>query len=197
MPHILPRRHRHTPIALALFAACACLGSMPDDARAQSSQAARSHDIPAGPLDQTLNRFAAEAGILLTIDASLTAGKQSPGLKGSASPAQGLQQLLQGTGLEAVQGDKGWQLRRIPAPVSGETTLAPVTVSVQAERNGITEGSGSYTATGPSGTATGLALSLRETPQSITVMTRQRMDDFKLETLTDVLEQAPGVTVSR
>ncbi|MCE1170860.1 MAG: TonB-dependent siderophore receptor [Azovibrio sp.] len=197
MPHILPRRHRHTPIALALFAACACLGSMPDDARAQSSQAARSHDIPAGPLDQALNRFAAEAGILLTIDASLTAGKQSPGLKGSASPAQGLQQLLQGTGLEAVQGDKGWQLRRIPAPVSGEATLAPVTVSAQAERNGITEGSGSYTATGPSGTATGLALSLRETPQSITVMTRQRMDDFKLETLTDVLEQAPGVTVSR
>lgn len=197
MPHILPRRHRHTPIALALFAACACLGSMPDNARAQSSQAARSHDIPAGSLDQTLNRFAAEAGILLTIDASLTAGKQSPGLKGSANPAQGLQQLLQGTGLEAVQGDKGWQLRRIPAPVSGETTLAPVTVSAQAERNGITEGSGSYTATGPSGTATGLALSLRETPQSITVMTRQRMDDFKLETLTDVLEQAPGVTVSR
>ncbi len=197
MPHILPRRHRHTPIALALFAACACLGSMPDDARAQSSQAARFHDIPAGPLDQALNRFAAEAGILLTIDASLTAGKQSPGLKGSASPAQGLQQLLQGTGLEAVQGDKGWQLRRIPTPVSGETTLAPVTVSAQAERNGITEGSGSYTATGPSGTATGLALRLRETPQSITVMTRQRMDDFKLETLTDVLEQTPGVTVSR
>ena len=197
MPHILPRLHRHPPIALALFAACACLGSMPDDARAQSSQAARSHDIPAGPLDQALNRFAAEAGILLTIDASLTAGKQSPGLKGSASPAQGLGQLLQGTGLEAVQGDKGWQLRRIPAPVSGETTLAPVTVSAQAERNGITEGSGSYTATGPSGTATGLALSLRETPQSVTVMTRQRMDDFKLETLTDVLEQAPGVTVSR
>ena len=197
MPHILPRRHRHTPIALALFAACACLGSMPDDARAQSSQAARSHDIPAGPLDQALNRFAAEAGILLTIDASLTAGKQSPGLKGSASPAQGLGQLLQGTGLEAVQGDKGWQLRRIPAPVSGEATLAPVTVSAQAERNGITEGSGSYTATGPSGTATGLALSLRETPQSVTVMTRQRMDDFKLETLTDVLEQTPGVTVSR
>lgn len=197
MPHILPRLHRHTPIALALFAACACLGSMPDDARAQSSQAARSHDIPAGPLDQALNRFAAEAGILLTIDASLTAGKQSPGLKGSASPAQGLQQLLQGTGLEAVQGDKGWQLRRIPAPVSGETTLAPVTVSAQAERNGTTEGTGSYTATGPSGTATGLALRLRETPQSITVMTRQRMDDFKLETLTDVLEQAPGVTVSR
>lgn len=197
MPHILPRRHRHTSIALALFAACACLGSMPDDARAQSSQAARSHDIPAGPLDQALNRFAAEAGILLTIDASLTAGKQSPGLKGSASPAQGLGQLLQGTGLEAVQGDQGWQLRRIPTPVSGETTLAPVTVSAQAERNGITEGSGSYTATGPSGTATGLALSLRETPQSVTVMTRQRMDDFKLETLTDVLEQTPGVTVSR
>ncbi|RYF25219.1 MAG: TonB-dependent siderophore receptor, partial [Comamonadaceae bacterium] len=54
-----------------------------------------------------------------------------------------------------------------------------------------------YTATGPSGAATGLNLSLRETPQSITVMSRQRMDDFRLETLADALEQTPGVTVSR
>ena len=71
-------------------------------------------------------------------------------------------------------------------------------MSAQAVTNdGTSEGTGSYTATGPSGAATGLNLSLRETPQSVTVMSRQRMDDFHLETLADALVQTPGVTVSR
>jgi outer membrane receptor for ferric coprogen and ferric-rhodotorulic acid len=70
-------------------------------------------------------------------------------------------------------------------------------VTAQAERDGATEDTGSYTQRGPSATATGLRLTLRETPQSVSVMTRQRMDDFKLETLTDVMEQTPGLTVDR
>src|SRR3546814_2263989 len=42
--------------------------------------------------------------------------------------------------------------------------------------------------------ATKLPLSLKETPQSITVITRQRIEDFNLNTITDVLNQTPGVT---
>ena len=83
-----------------------------------------------------------------------------------------------------------------PLPVSREVTLGSVTVTAAAD-GGVTEGTGSYTQTGPSGTATGLALTLRETPQSVTVMTRQRMEDFKLETLADVLDQTPGVAIDR
>lgn len=48
-----------------------------------------------------------------------------------------------------------------------------------------------------SGSATGLDLSLRETPQSITVVDRQRIDDFALTTVNDLLEQTVGVTVQR
>ena len=40
-----------------------------------------------------------------------------------------------------------------------------------------------------------LPLSLRETPQSVTVITRERMDDFGLVTVANVLEQTTGVTV--
>lgn len=46
-----------------------------------------------------------------------------------------------------------------------------------------TEGTGSYT-TGSTNTATKLALSLRETPQSVTVITRKRMDDQNIQSLT-------------
>ncbi|NVZ52696.1 TonB-dependent siderophore receptor [Pseudomonas sp. B6002] len=58
----------------------------------------------------------------------------------------------------------------------------------------ITEHTGAYT-TGSMNTATRLNLSLKETPQSVSVITRQQMDDFNLNTLTDVLRQTTGVTV--
>ncbi|KAF1016430.1 MAG: Ferripyoverdine receptor [Stenotrophomonas maltophilia] len=45
-------------------------------------------------------------------------------------------------------------------------------------------------------TATKLDLSLRETPQSVTVMTRQRLDDMGLFSLSDVMGQVTGVSVS-
>lgn len=44
-------------------------------------------------------------------------------------------------------------------------------------------------------TATKLPLTLRETPQSLTVFTRQRIEDFNLITIAEVLQQTPGVTV--
>ena len=57
-----------------------------------------------------------------------------------------------------------------------------------------TEHTGAYT-TGSMSTATRLNLSVKETPQSISVITRQQMDDFNLNTLTDVLRQTTGVNV--
>jgi len=45
-------------------------------------------------------------------------------------------------------------------------------------------------------TATRLDLSLRETPQSVTVITRQRLDDMGLFALSDVMGQVTGVHVS-
>lgn len=46
-----------------------------------------------------------------------------------------------------------------------------------------------------SASATRLDLSLRETPQSVSVVTRTRMDDFKLNSINQMLENTTGVTV--
>lgn len=46
-------------------------------------------------------------------------------------------------------------------------------------------------------TATGLPLSQRETPQSLTVMDQDLLQDFNLDTLVKVLEFTPGVTVEK
>lgn len=56
-----------------------------------------------------------------------------------------------------------------------------------------TEETASYT-TGKTRAATGLALSPQDTPQSVTVLTRQRMDDQQLTSVQSALEATTGIT---
>ncbi|PZW68658.1 outer membrane receptor for ferric coprogen and ferric-rhodotorulic acid [Pseudomonas sp. URMO17WK12:I1] len=58
-----------------------------------------------------------------------------------------------------------------------------------------TEGSRSYT-TGAMSTATKLPMTMRETPQATTVITRQRMDDMGMTSINDAIDAAPGVFLS-
>lgn len=59
-----------------------------------------------------------------------------------------------------------------------------------------TEQSGSYAAK-RSSSATGLDLSARDTPQSVSTVTRAQMDDFKLNNINDALDAVTGVVVER
>lgn len=59
-----------------------------------------------------------------------------------------------------------------------------------------TEDTHSYT-TGSTSSATGLPLSLRETPQSVTVITRQQMDDRGVQSISDALRNTPGVSTQK
>ncbi len=77
-------------------------------------------------------------------------------------------------------------------------TLAPlsVTESQSAVDSAVTEDTQSYT-TPAARTATPLSMSLRETPQSVGVVTRQRIDDQKLQTINDVVNNATGISMNR
>lgn len=76
---------------------------------------------------------------------------------------------------------------------ANEATLSEIKVLGQQDKAS-TEHTGSYT-TKQMATATRMGLSIRETPQSISVVTRQRMDDMGLNSLAEVLVQSTGVTV--
>jgi outer membrane receptor for ferric coprogen and ferric-rhodotorulic acid len=80
------------------------------------------------------------------------------------------------------------------ASTGEESVLPEVTVQATGE-TGVTENSGAYTSRSTN-SATGLKLSPRETPQSITVITRQRIEDQGLNTLGAVLTQTPGISMS-
>ncbi|MBW7902135.1 MAG: TonB-dependent siderophore receptor [Rhodocyclaceae bacterium] len=160
--------------------------------------AARSFDIAPGPLSEVLARYAASAGVALSFDAASLRNIQSPGLKGSYTVQRGFDRLLAGSGMAAVpRGQGDYALKTVPRISSDakESQLSAVTVTADTERDGTTEGSGSY-ATRSTNTATGLALSPRETPQSVSIITRQEMDDFNLSTIHNVLQSTPGIGVT-
>ncbi|MGN8083250.1 TonB-dependent siderophore receptor [Variovorax sp. 22077] len=73
-----------------------------------------------------------------------------------------------------------------------EAALPAITVTGRMDA-ATTEGTGSYT-TGETAAATHLPLSLQETPQAVTVITRQRMDDQQLNSVQGVLENTTGVS---
>ncbi len=66
------------------------------------------------------------------------------------------------------------------------------TVRVDGMREQTTENT--YT-TDATKTATGLTLSLRETPQSVSIVTRERMDDQQMQTAADALRSTTGVSL--
>ncbi|PWF22570.1 TonB-dependent siderophore receptor [Corticimicrobacter populi] len=159
----------------------------------------RSYRIPAGALDSVLARFLAQNSALLGGDTRLTQGRHSPGLSGNHTVEAGLAALLQGTGLEAIrQPDNSYLLREAWEPsASGPGVTALAEVLVTAGGSDRTEGTGSYTAAHlTSSTATPLGLSLKDTPQSISVLTRQRLDDQALGSVREALVQTPGISVS-
>ena len=49
----------------------------------------------------------------------------------------------------------------------------------------------------PSASATGLALTPKQTPQSVTIIDRERIDDFALTNVNDLLTQVVGINVER
>ncbi|QEI08280.1 TonB-dependent siderophore receptor [Pigmentiphaga aceris] len=81
------------------------------------------------------------------------------------------------------------------ANTNSAAQLSTVTVTGVAAP-GVTEHTQSYT-TEAMATATGLPLSIRETPQSVSVVTRQRIEDQGLRTTGDVLDAAPGISSTR
>ena len=151
--------------------------------------------IAAGPLPGVLAAYGQATGFQLLYPSEIAQGVSSPGVTGTLAPKDALARLLAGTGLIARFVDpETVTLEKLPVQTGGAAVLDPVTVQGALSRDpGRSEDTGSY-AGGVSSSATKLDLTPRETPQSVSVMTRQRMDDQGLNEIRDVLEQTVGVT---
>ena len=154
-----------------------------------------SFDIPTQPLTTALTLFGQQAGLQVTVHAALVRDRTAPEVRGRMTSGEALSRLLAGTGLVyAIAGD-GTVVIEEPGPpsIDGAIELGPVRV-VGDRSNTLTEGTGSYK-TGAVSTATRLNLSPRETPQTISVVTRQQIEDFSLVDIDDILGSTSGVFV--
>ncbi len=75
-------------------------------------------------------------------------------------------------------------------------SLKPLLFKLRKRNPAVTEGTKSYTAKSAS-TSTKLNLSLRETPQSVKVLTREYLDDANINSFQDMLNSVTGVTTNR
>ncbi|WP_308924541.1 TonB-dependent siderophore receptor [Janthinobacterium sp. J1-1] len=195
-PRTLNTRLRPLAVA-ALLLACAAT-QLP--AQAQSSPAAISYTIPAGPLAGALNRYAQQSGVAIVIDAAKVQGLSTAGLQGSYSVDEGFAVLLRGSGYAIGKTPTGYVLVAAPAtPASAavssttaaDRTMPSITVVGQLEQGATTEGSGSYTARKI--TLGKGEQAMKDMPQSVSVLTRQRLDDQGITDLREAVNNVTGV----
>lgn len=172
-------------VSLALLPVTSLI-SMPVQAQKLASQHA--FNVKAGSMAQALRNFASQAGISISFKDHMLSGIKSNGLQGSYAIETGLKKLL----LNAPLSFRSSANKAFIIEKRNINTLATAQVSDNTLGNN-TEGTGSYT-TGNMNSATGLNLSMRETPQSVSVITAQLMQDQNLRTLTDVVNSAVGIS---
>lgn len=177
--------------ALSMGAALAAQTLAPSTAHAQG-RAAQAFDLPAGQLADALVALGRQAQMQVLFSPDSVAGLRAPAVSGSMTPQAALDRLLARSGLVAVPSGNGFMVRSpAGASASDATTLAPVTVT--GRDLATTEGTGSYT---PAAVTLGKnAQSLRQIPQSVSVVTRQLLDDQNLVNLDDAMRTVTGITV--
>ncbi|AZE45850.1 Ferrichrome-iron receptor [Pseudomonas chlororaphis] len=183
---------RHA-VRVALLSSALGVAALPCLAQAAETDTAslsHSYNIPGGALSDVLNRFAREAGITLSMTPAQLQGRQSAGLKGAYSTDQALGQLLNGSGLEAQSQDgSSYVLRALPE--TGALALPTTDIKGFALGNALGSMEG-YNAT-HSQIATKTSTALLETSQSVSVVTREQMDDQGSQTVSQTMRYTPGV----
>ncbi|WP_420995056.1 TonB-dependent siderophore receptor [Cupriavidus sp. 30B13] len=192
------------PLALALRALMLAIpvagtGALPAASWAQAPAGARHYDIGPGPLDVTLARFGAEAGVPIAVDPAAAASLDSSGLRGTYTVEQALQLLLSGQPVEAVANPgAGYWLRRrdaarlTPADAAASVpTFEQVTVTAAAlpKANELDDYRAATVNLGAMGEK-----AITDTPYSVEVVTRGLMDNQQADSLVDALKNDASVT---
>jgi len=160
---------------------------------ADQASSVRAYNLPSAPLASTLNQIASQAGLALSLNPSLAAGKTSAPVKGQFDATGALREALRGTGLQLEQSSVGtFSLVAVPEGVMALPTTSIMGVENTESAWGPVDG---YLATRTAaGTKTDTALV--EAPRSISVATRQQMDDRNVQNIDDAVRYMPGIVAS-
>ncbi len=145
-----------------------------EDARVQVQQQMQ-FDIPAGTLESVLIVFQKISGLQVVIPNEAMRSLASPGVKGRYNPEQALREILRDTGIAYRFDNKQTVILEIQAKTES--------VEVRDESR-VVLSSTKYTEP------------LLDTPQTITVISKEVMEEQGATTLRDVLKNVPGLTIA-
>ncbi|KAG9561024.1 hypothetical protein KCV01_g21206, partial [Aureobasidium melanogenum] len=198
--HLLPSPLFRRAMSLAIATALAVAAS--GVSAAESAPRATEFHIPAGPMAQALNRFAQQSDLTLLYDASLTRYLQAPAVDGTYEPKQALDHLLAGSSLVARVGTDGSvRIEHDSTPAATPAAQKPAAARTKTTTHGRVE---NLDAVDVRATSSGYAAQQinfgklptdpREIPSSVSVVTRQRMDDQNMITVAEALNRSTGIT---
>lgn len=171
--------------AAALLACPAIIISAPAAAQGAATQI----DLPGQPLGQALAAFTRLTGVMAVADADLIRGRTSAAVRGRYTPAEALARLLAGTGLRAVpDGAGGYALARTQADAVGADEDGVESADSQHQEIIVT----GYRAT-EQRSVTKTPLALKDTPQSVSVVTADVMADRGAQSLAEAMYFIPNV----
>lgn len=186
--------HRYAARPLLALAISMASGIAPLYLQAAETTQAQTYrfDIPGQSLDGALAAFSAVTRVQVLTAAEVTQGQTSPGVRGQLSQRDALARLLVDSGLVVRFIDADTVTLEKPLSKSSALELGATTVSGQ--RTAVTtEGTRSYTSDAVS-IGKG-EQKLKDIPQSISVLTRQRLDDQNMNSLQDAMRQVTGATI--
>ncbi len=132
-------------------------------------------DIPAGTLDAALNAFRSITGVQADVANEKVRDLQSPGVSGIYTTEEALKRLLADTGVNY----------RFTNP-----TAVTLEIQVQSEVVDVRESASGQIASPK------FSEPLRDTPQSITVVSRQVIEDQGVTTLRDTVRNVAGISIA-
>jgi catecholate siderophore receptor len=149
-------------------------------AQTQGSQPVRRFDIPAGPLDSALEAFGQATAIRVSIAKEGIGTVSSPGVTGLYTPEQALQKLLADTNLTY----------RFTAPDAVSIDLKSVSTSVNVTTSTDTVN------TAVTGSMAKYTEPLLDTPQTISVVPQNVIQEQNATTLRDTLRNVAGISLA-
>jgi iron complex outermembrane receptor protein len=156
-------------------------------------QEARPFDIPVQPLASAVTAFVTQSGLQVSVDQATLANARSTAIAGRMTTDEALRRMLAGTGITwRFADDRSVFLTKVAEGAPGTIQLDPITVEGQRSQETAYGPVQGYVAT-RSATATKSDAPVIEVPQSLSVITRDQMDDRNVQTLNDSLRYSAGV----
>jgi iron complex outermembrane receptor protein len=178
--------------ALVAFAVSMALGSI------AWAEGLAKIDVPAGDLIAALESFSKQSGVELVFQPEQVRGLRTQGVNGTLSSRDAVQRLLEGTPLRLKIDEKTGAMMIGPAQPSaatsmssGEIQLASTEVTRQPELAEVTVSANYVPETNNS--AAKMDISLLETPQSVSVITRDQIELLNWQTIEQAVRYTSGI----